>query len=402
MLFATVLAFSLAVVFTAPAAAQTQYICLGASLPPGYVVTAIYYAPSTPCTPAGSTTKRTQSITQPPPTTIPVCYILTRNALINQAWVPPANYLITRQSYAAACDPRDQPTDSPDNAWWLCEKDPANPAQCKSSAVPPLTPANSASFNKQCLNPEVFTWGTAPDSLLTGFSSATLAFSDFSRTAPCSAGNFTLGNRNVVVRDKNGLERSACILYIGRSQVNFVVPGATATDLNASAAPGRSAWVTVRNSVDDKVIAGGYVPVRRSSPGLFTADSTGCGLPAAYVLRVKPGGVQSTEPVSRLDTTQNKYVAVPIDFGPQEDQIYLILFGTGTRQRPDLVRAKVGGLYLPVAYAGPSGYDGLDQYNVYLDRSLVGSLHGVAEVLVEVTDPEAKDKISNRLKVEFR
>ena len=164
-----------------------------------------------------------------------------------------------------------------------------------------------------------------------------------------------------------------------------------------------NAWVTVRNAADDKVIAGGYVPVRRTAPALFTADGSGCGLPSAYILRVKPDGSQSTEPVSRYDTALQKYVAVPIDFGPQGDQIYLILYGTGTRKGPSYVKSKVGGVFVPVLWSGAApGYDGLDQLNIHLDRSLIGYLHGVAEVTVEVTDPEAKDKISNRLKVEFR
>ncbi|MGH9840636.1 MAG: hypothetical protein ACREEM_17805, partial [Blastocatellia bacterium] len=72
------------------------------------------------------------------------------------------------------------------------------------------------------------------------------------------------------------------------------------------------------------------------------------------MLRVKPDGSQSFEPVSRFDAAQNKIIAVPIDFGPGEDCLFLLLFGTGFRGRGALsaVTVRIGGERLEALYAG--------------------------------------------------
>ena len=82
------------------------------------------------------------------------------------------------------------------------------------------------------------------------------------------------------------------------------------------------------------------------------------------VVRVKADGVQSVEAITG-----------PIDLGPATDQVYLVLFGTGIRGRSSLagVAATIGGLDADVTFAGPQGqFDGLDQVNVRLPRSLAG------------------------------
>lgn len=98
----------------------------------------------------------------------------------------------------------------------------------------------------------------------------------------------------------------------------------------------------------------------------FTADASGRGLAAAYVLRIKADGSQSSEPVALFDSTQNRFVARPIDLGAATDQVFLILFGNGLRYRSSLtaVSAQVGGAAVTVGYAGAQGdFIGLDQVN---------------------------------------
>ncbi len=63
----------------------------------------------------------------------------------------------------------------------------------------------------------------------------------------------------------------------------------------------------------------------------------------------------------------------PIDLGPDTDQVFLILYGTGLHLRGSLsgVAVQVGGLDASVQYAGQQGYYvGLDQVNVLLPRAL--------------------------------
>jgi uncharacterized protein (TIGR03437 family) len=103
--------------------------------------------------------------------------------------------------------------------------------------------------------------------------------------------------------------------------------------------------------------------------------STGTGLAAAVVLRRTAAGVESFEPVARLDPATNRFVAVPIDLGAEGDQVFPIPFGTGFRGHSSLakVRATIGGVNAPVLYAGAApGLLGADQANLRLDRALAG------------------------------
>jgi uncharacterized protein (TIGR03437 family) len=409
--------FGLGLLLTASRAeAQSQKLCLGAPLPPGWVITSIYFDPLTNCTPVGQITKRTLTIQQPPPTGgTPVCFQLMRNYIPN--WQPPAGYLIRRSSYDSQCDPAQVPAlDPPHNAWFLCEKDPAGNYCRIVQSSGGIVLASSASYNRLCFSPEQYVWGAAPDSLQSGFRSGTgsppLALSDFSRTTPCGPNNLTLGDRNVVVYDKNGRQHSACILFINRDQVNFLMPPGVATDINPSPreGDGRGAWVTVRNRVDDKLISEGYVPVRKVQPSLFTADASGCGLPAAYLLRIRPDGSTPTENVAVRNPVTNQFDPVPIRLGPEGDVLYLVLYGTGIKLRANLNSVTVTfrsvstsqEVTVPTQYAGAQGdYPGLDQLNVLLDRNIFQNLHGDFYVTVRVDDPEAKDKSTNRLRVRF-
>ncbi len=111
------------------------------------------------------------------------------------------------------------------------------------------------------------------------------------------------------------------------------------------------------------------------SPALFTIDASGSGLPAAAVLRVTANGEQVYEPLARFDQAQNRFVAVPIDLSNANEQVFLILYGTGIRLRSNLsaVNVNVGGVSAEVLYAGVQGeFAGLDQLNLRLPRSLAG------------------------------
>jgi uncharacterized protein (TIGR03437 family) len=74
-------------------------------------------------------------------------------------------------------------------------------------------------------------------------------------------------------------------------------------------------------------------------------------------------------------SAQNRFVAAPIDLGPEGEQVILILFGTGFRLRSSLSATwlSIGGVNVEVLYAGAQGdFVGLDQVNARLPRSLIG------------------------------
>jgi uncharacterized protein (TIGR03437 family) len=131
------------------------------------------------------------------------------------------------------------------------------------------------------------------------------------------------------------------------------------------------------------------VQIAPVAPGLFSANASGQGVASGVALRVKADGAQTYEPIARFDQAQNRFVAVPIDLGPNlgnaTDQVFLILYGTGFRNRSALaaVACKIGGADAEVLFAGAApGFVGLDQSNVRLPRSLAG--RGEVDVVMTV------------------
>jgi uncharacterized protein (TIGR03437 family) len=107
-------------------------------------------------------------------------------------------------------------------------------------------------------------------------------------------------------------------------------------------------------------------------------------------VRVRANGTQSIEPVAQFDQAQGRFVALPIDLGPETDQVFLVLFGTGLRFHGGLagVSARLGGVEAPVLFAGAQGAAvGLDQVNLRVPRALAG--RGEVELTLRVDGQEA-------------
>lgn len=174
----------------------------------------------------------------------------------------------------------------------------------------------------------------------------------------------SLAGTTVVVKDFAGIERPAPLFYAGPNQVNFLIPDDTVA--------GRA---TISVTAGDGTVSTGTIPISVVSPALFSADSTGGGFAAGDAYHYRNGEFISQEPLATWDGT--KFVARPIDLGPETDQVFLVLYGTGFRFNGGLsaVQAVVGGRDVTVAYAGPQGYFvGEDQMNVgALPRSLIGA-----------------------------
>jgi|GEM_PF-1059082 len=208
-------------------------------------------------------------------------------------------------------------------------------------------------------------------------------------TATASAGTNllppTLGGTEVRVRDSAGSERPAPLFFVSPHQVNYLIPAGTV------AGP-----VTVRIKSGDGSVSRETIEVARLAPALFAANGGGAGAAAGVVLRVSAGGAQSFEPILEYDAAQGRLVARPIDLGPEGDQVYLILFGTGLRFHRAFatITARVGGSEAPVLYLGAQpNFAGLDQVNLLLPRELAGRgevdllliVEGLATNLVEIS-----------------
>ncbi|MFN0124907.1 MAG: hypothetical protein ACKV2V_30755 [Blastocatellia bacterium] len=201
----------------------------------------------------------------------------------------------------------------------------------------------------------------ASESIVSAFGSG---LATATRTATALPLPKNLGGTTVVVRDAAGVAREAPLFFVSPTQINYQLPPGTVTG---------AATVTV-NSADGATASAtlNIVPV---APAIFTADATGQGLPAATILRAVTGGAQTHEPVGMFDATSGHYIAMPIDLSRDNEEVHLILYGTGLRAHTSLanVTASIGGLTVPVQFAGQQGtMVGLDQVNILLPKSLRG------------------------------
>ena len=196
----------------------------------------------------------------------------------------------------------------------------------------------------------------APGSIATAFG-ANLA----AQTAqPAGAPPVSLGGVMVSITDSAGAARTAQLFYVSPTQINYLIPAATALGL-----------ATVTIAAGGNMTATGQIEIATVAPALFTMNAAS--LVAANAVLVDQDGDQTFETIYQTDQNGN-VTALPIDFGSDTDTVYLVLYGTGFRNLSSLsaVTATVGwSLNAPVTYAGPQCcYIGLDQVNLQLPRSL--------------------------------
>jgi uncharacterized protein (TIGR03437 family) len=241
------------------------------------------------------------------------------------------------------------------------------PARVKVEYIETWTPANESASRKNGMAADSYAI-PARRTTLKAVSAASYAGGTVAPESIVAAYGDAITGSAVTVKDSSGVERSAVVLGAGPGQVNFVVPGGTAS--------GR-AQVTAGEAIGD-------ILVDQVAPGLFSANANGAGVAAAAALRIAADGTRSTAAVFRCESVPAACAAIPIGLGPAGDQVYVSLYGTGIRNRNSLaeVVVSVGGQNAQVQYAGPDpSFPGLDQVNILLPRSLSGR----GEVPVELT-----------------
>lgn len=237
---------------------------------------------------------------------------------------------------------------------------------------PELTSVSAASYNGEL----------APESIVAAFGFNLAATTMAATSSPLPT---TLGGVTVKVKDSAGVEYNAPLFFVSPSQINYQVP---------AGASGGVSQIGVYNG--DKIVATGLIPLVNVSPGLFSANSSGQGAPAASVLRVRGDG-QFYEPVARYDAQTQQFVPAPIDLGPESDQVFLILYGTAFRAQGTAgVTVTIGEESAEVLFAGATpGFIGLDQANVRIPRSLIGK----GDVAIQLT---ADNRSANVLTINIR
>ncbi|MFM8394200.1 MAG: hypothetical protein ACKOB4_09800 [Acidobacteriota bacterium] len=216
----------------------------------------------------------------------------------------------------------------------------------------------------------------APDSIGVAFAPRLAVGIQVATSVPLPV---TLLGTKVTVRDSSGVVRNQPLFFVAPQQVNFLLHPETALG-----------EATVTTYIDNEIVSLGNITVVKISPGLFTQNSTGDGVPAAYALRVSGGNVTGLS-VAAYDQAQATWLPVPIDLGPSGDEIYLVLFGSGLRGVSGLtgITATIGDSSIPVLYVGgDSNFVGLDQLNLGpIPRSLIGS--GLVNLTVTVDGKRA-------------
>ncbi len=200
-------------------------------------------------------------------------------------------------------------------------------------------------------------------------------------TAPTADFPTVLGGSTVTVTDAVGVLRLAQLYYVSPTQINYVVPAGTA-----------SGQATITVATTSGATSSGTVQIATLAPGIFAANGNGAGAAAALALHVNPDGTQPVSLAFQCGTAALSCTPVPIDVsgGPT----FLLLFGTGIRNRSSLANTKctIGGVDVPVAFAGAQGtFPGLDQVNVQIPAALKGR----GEVTVTLTvDGQAANPVT--------
>jgi len=190
----------------------------------------------------------------------------------------------------------------------------------------------------------------------------------------------SLAGASMKITDSTGVSWLAPLygVFASASQINFVMPSTVALGPATVTAqlPGGNTMTAIAN-------------ITLTSPAIFTANMNGQGVAAGQFVHVAPGPVQTFDNIAVFDQTQNKYVPNPVGFGPDGNQLYLVLYGTGFRHAAAQsdVTATVNGVSVPIMTAAQGVYPGLDQANLQLPNSLAGA--GTVDVIIKVNGQAA-------------
>lgn len=231
------------------------------------------------------------------------------------------------------------------------------------SAQPPAPVAAVATVSAASFAQNV---SLAQDMIVAGFGSGLSVNVAVGTTNPLP---IQLDGTEIEVRDATSTTRKAGLFFVAPTQANYVIPAGTANG---------TATISVKRS--GTTVAQGTVTIESVSPGIFTANAGGTGIPAANILRIV-GNAQTYEPI--YTNNGGQITPVPIDL--TNGDVYLILYCTGVKGAPQNgVTATIGGTATPIlGFAATAEFVGLDQVNVGpIPKTLMG--RGDANVVLTV------------------
>ncbi|MBP6823787.1 MAG: hypothetical protein KA368_19725, partial [Acidobacteria bacterium] len=188
----------------------------------------------------------------------------------------------------------------------------------------------------------------------------------------------------------------AGLFFVSPTQINYQVP--------EDVLPG-AAQVTVMK--DGQPVAQGTLELGNVGPSIFTADSSGTGVPAGVLLRVRANGQQSYEALATFNNGKVTPVTITRNAG---DRLFLVLYGTGWRSADDTdgnsangvaesLEVTIGTAKATVLFAGEApGFAGLDQMNVEIPMGVSGTV----TLMVKVNDGEGNIVRTNSVTISIR
>jgi uncharacterized protein (TIGR03437 family) len=185
-----------------------------------------------------------------------------------------------------------------------------------------------------------------------------------------------LGGVRITVTDSTGVSRDTALFFVSPEQINYLIPAEAALGI---------ATITVTAATGLSFVD--LIEVVQNAPSLFSANSDGQGAAAAVVLRISADGTGSFEPAVIFDPALKRFAPAPIDVSKEDEQVFLICYGTGWRGRSPKapIKVMIGDTQVDALYAGPQGeMVGLDQLNLRLPKSLAG--RGEVDLTLTISD----------------
>jgi uncharacterized protein (TIGR03437 family) len=164
------------------------------------------------------------------------------------------------------------------------------------------------------------------------------------------------------------------LLYVSPNQINAQVPPDAffpPCSQGSGSVYSASIQITTPSGGQTAMVSATPAP----APGLFTANEAGRGVAAAQFVTNLPNGTQTIIDVAECPGGAGTCVPVPLNVTAGTSA--LVLWGTGISEYssfPQGLTVMAGNKPLEVFYAGASPqHAGLDQINVWIPSSLVGS-----------------------------
>lgn len=252
------------------------------------------------------------------------------------------------------------------------------PAGASFQAFAALTSVNAGNYQE----------GATSSAIIASFGSGLAGGVEVAKSVPLPT---ELGGVSVMI-DGN----PAGLFFVSPTQINYQVP--------EDVLPG-AAQVTVMK--DGQPVAQGTLELGNVGPSIFTADSSGTGVPAGVLLRVRANGQQSYEALATFNNGKVTPVTITRNAG---DRLFLVLYGTGWRSADDTdgnsangvaesLEVTIGTAKATVLFAGEApGFAGLDQMNVEIPMGVSGTV----TLMVKVNDGEGNIVRTNSVTISIR